>query len=128
MKIGDILIAKRGRKAILAWGKVTGDYAYESERPEYRSLRKVEWYPCRAPINLKEPITTKTLTRFTPYKKWLRDVFELIDADVEQQEAGVNGTENEPYDNTAAISDLFVEETKFRRIGLRENEVIFRWL
>ena len=25
-------------------------------------------------------ITTKTLTRFTPYKKWLRDAFELIDA------------------------------------------------
>ena len=81
MKIGDILIAKRGRTAILGWGKVTGDYTYESERAEYQNLRTVEWYPCRAPVSLKSPITTKTLTRFTPYKKWLRDTFKSIDDD-----------------------------------------------
>ena len=79
MKIGDVLIAKKGRSAILGWGRVYGDYAYDSDRPEYQNLRKVEWNPCRTPISLKDPITTKTLTRFTPYKNWLRGVFELID-------------------------------------------------
>ena len=49
MKIGDVLIAKRGRNVILGWGKVVGEYTYESERVEYRNLRKVEWYPCRTP-------------------------------------------------------------------------------
>ena len=79
MTIGDILIAKRGRSAILGWGKVNGDYTYEPERAEYRNLRKVEWHPCRTPISLKDPITTKTLTRFTPYREWLRHTFGPID-------------------------------------------------
>ncbi len=126
MKIGDVLIAKRGRSVILAWGKVTGDYAYESERPEYQNLRKVEWYPCCTPINLKDPITTKTLTRFTRYKKWLRDLFEWIDA--EEPEVGTNGAGSGPYDITAALSDLFIEEPQFRRIldsiALRKNLIL----
>ena len=81
MKIGDVLIAKRGRTTILGWGRVTGDYTYETERAEYQNLRTVEWYPCRAPVSLKSPITTKTLTRFTRYKRWLRDTFKSIDDD-----------------------------------------------
>ena len=80
IKIGDVLIAKKGRITILGWGKVSGDYTHDSERPEYRNLRNVEWNPCRPPINLKNPISTKTLTRFTLDKKRLRDVFESIDA------------------------------------------------
>ena len=125
MKLGDILIAKRGRKTILAWGKVTGDYAHEPERPEYRNLRKVEWHPCRAPINLQDPITTKTLTRFTPYKSWLREVFELIDA--EPLKTDPMG-KPDPYDIPAAIVDLFLEEAQFRRIldsiALRKNLIL----
>lgn len=114
MKTGDILIAKRGRKVILGWGKVTGDYTYDPDRPEYHNLRKVEWHPCRAPINLQDPITTKTLTRVTSYKKWLRDVFELID--VEEPEVRPCVAEKEPYDIAAALGGLFVEEAQFRRI------------
>ena len=128
MKTGDILIAKKGRRTILGWGKVTGNYAYESERPEYQNLRKVEWHPCRMPINLKDLITTKTLTRFTPYKKWLRDVFKLIDADAVERKVTPVGTENSVYDITTALSDLFVEETQFRRIldsiALRKNLIL----
>ena len=126
VKIGDILVAKRGRSVILAWGEVTGDYTYDSERPEYQHLRKVEWYPCRTPINLQNPITTKTLTRFTPYKDFLRDLFALIDA--EEPEAASNGGGSKPYDITVALDDLFVEETQFRRIlasiALRKNLIL----
>ncbi len=128
MNIGDILIAKRGCSTILAWGKVAGGYAYDSERPEYRNLRMVEWYPCRAPINLKNPITTKTLTRFTPYKKWIRDIFKLIDTDTEKPETGLSGPENEPYDIAAALDGLFLEEAQFGRIlasiALRKNLIL----
>ena len=80
IKIGDVLIAKRGRTTIIGWGIVSeDDYTHDSERPEYRNLRMVEWNPCRPPISLKDPIATKTLTRVTRYKSWLRGVFELID-------------------------------------------------
>ena len=80
IKIGDVLIAKRGRTTIIGWGIVSEeDYTHDSARPEYRNLRTVEWNPCRPPISLKDPIATKTLTRVTRYKSWLRGVFELID-------------------------------------------------
>ena len=68
IKIGDVLLAKRGRTAILGWGKVTGDYTYEPERVEYRNLRNVEWHPCPAPISLDGPITTKALTSVVSHK------------------------------------------------------------
>ena len=123
MKIGDVLIAKRGRNVILGWGKVVGEYTYESERVEYRNLRKVEWYPCRTPIGLNDPITLKTLTRFTPYKTWLRDAFKRID---EEQPNG--HPEPEPYDIAAALKDLFVEEMQLQRIldsiALRKNLIL----
>ena len=79
IKIGDVLIAKRGRTTILGWGIVSGEYTHDLERPEYQNLRKVEWNPCRQPISLKDPIAQKTLTRFTTHKSRLRGVFELID-------------------------------------------------
>ena len=124
MKIGDIVLAKRGRSAILGWGTVTGEYSYESERAEYLNLRTVEWHPCRTPINLREQLPTKTLTRFTPYREWLRYVFGLIDAD----DVGGNDKENESYDVATALHDLFLEESQFRRIldsiALRKNLIL----
>ena len=65
MKIGDIVIAKKGRSVILGWGEVTGEYMHDPEREEYPNLRTVWWHPCRAPISLNVLITTKALTRFT---------------------------------------------------------------
>ena len=128
MKIGDIVLAKRGRRSILGWGTVTDEYTYLPERSEYQSVRTVDWHPCRSPINLRDQITTKTLTRFTEYKDWLRCVFELIDADVEDAEPGFSIVEPESYDITAALLDLFLEETQFQRIldsiALRKNLIL----
>ena len=126
IKNGDVLLAKRGRKTLLAWGKVTGDYAYEPERPEYHHLRKVEWHPFQEPIELQGPITTKTLTRFTSYKNWLRDIFESRVKQKPGAKPKVAGKAS--YDITAALTDLFVEETQFRRIldsiALRKNLIL----
>lgn len=116
IKVGDIFLAKKGRSVILGWGRVTGEYAYESERSEYQNVRTVEWHRCRAPINLQEQITTKTLTRFTDYKDWLRDLFESIDADAGAAVVGFGDEENGSYDINTALIDLFLDETRFCRI------------
>ena len=128
VKIGDILLSKKGRNAILGWGKVTGDYCYDSERPEYQNLRKVEWSSCRKPIIPPNPTTTKTLTRVTNYKNWLWDIFQLIDADKEDAQVTAPETKIRSYDITTALSDLFVGETDFQRIldsiALRKNLIL----
>ena len=122
MKIGDVVLAKRGSSTVLGWGTVTGEYAHESERAEFRNLRTVDWHPCRAQITLRTPITTKTLTRFTPYKKWLRNVFKSINED------GKLPPGPRPYDIAAALDDLFLEEAQFQRIldsiALRKNLIL----
>ena len=127
MKIGDVVLAKRGRRDILGWGLVTGDYAYDPERAEFRHVRTVEWHACHAPITLSRPFAMKTLTRITD-RGWLRSVFASIDAGAEKPDIEPDGGEGEPYDLEAALSGLFVEEAQFRRIlgsiALRKNLIL----
>ena len=128
VKIGDFFVAKKGRNVILGWGMVTGEYVHDPERPEYRNVRQVEWHPCPRPVTLEDSITTKTLTRFTYYKAWLRDTFGRIDADGVQSENGPDGGEFESFDIDNALRDLFLEETQLSRIldsiALRKNLIL----
>ena len=126
--VGDIVVAKRGRRAILGWGTVTGDYVHDPERAEYRNTRSVEWHPCDAAVKLKSQITTKTLTRFTPYKPWLRYVFESMDAGAGDGGSEDEGADQESYDLAEAASDLFLEEVQLGRmvdaIALHKNLIL----
>ena len=128
MKIGDIVLAKKGRGAILGWGKITGEYSYLPERAEYKNVRTVDWHQCRAPINLSDMITTKTLTRFSEYTDWLRDIFDKIDADAGESKVEPDNTQDNSYDLDTALIDLFLEEAQFRRIldsiALRKNLIL----
>lgn len=123
VKIGDILLAKKGLSVFLGWGKVTGDYRYEPELPEFRHVRSVEWHPFPAPIKLPDGETTvaKAFTRFTEFRGWLRHLFEGIDV-------GPSHPEPEAYGIDQALSELFVDDAHFRRIldsfGLRKNLII----
>ena len=126
--VGDLVLAKRGRSAILGWGKVTSEYVHDPERAEYRNTRKVEWRPCDAAIELRSQITTKALTRFTPYKPWLRYVFESIDAGTDSSGPEDDGAGQESYDLAEASSDLFMDEAQLGRmvdaIALRKNLIL----
>ena len=134
--VGDLIISKKGRSGILGWGKVTGDYAHDPERPEYRNVRSVEWTPCRKPIELPQErgTVTKTLTCFSPYKGWVRFVFEMIDGgnssgemDPEPRDAD-ESTDPEPYDVNSALRSIFVSHQQLTRIldsiALRKNLIL----
>ncbi len=113
VQIGDILIAKKGKNTILGWGKVTGDYLHDPDRPEFRNIRKVNWYRCQQPIDLPDDwrFAIKTLTRFSPYKRWLRFVFGLIEGKID----GRNESEI-IYGIDSALEDVFVDDRQFKRI------------
>ena len=68
INVGDVVIAKRGRSAVLGWGTVTGGYAHDPERPEYLNIRAVEWNPCRKPIELPPQRWTVTKTPLLSHK------------------------------------------------------------
>ena len=127
IKVGDIVISKKGRGVVLGWGTVTGGYAHDPERPEYQNVRPVEWNPCRKPIELPQQrrITPKTLTRFSPHMDWVRFVFEMIDG--EGSSAG-RQADPEPYDVNSALRGVFVSRQQFTRIldsiALRKNLIL----
>ena len=136
IEVGDIVISKKGRGVILGWGTVTGGYAHDPERPEYQNVRSVEWNPCRKPIELPQQrrITSKTLTRFSPYKDWVRFVFEMIDGEDSPEEMfpesrdAERQADPEPYDVSSALRGVFVSRQQFTRIlgslKLRKNLIL----
>ena len=110
VRIGDVIIVKKGRRSILGWGKVKGDYKYDPDRPEYRHIRRVEWHPCEEPIGLPSPeFPVKTLTRLLPDRA--RYLLGLIDGKSSSAEA-----DPEVYDINVALENIFVSYEQFRRI------------
>ena len=114
VQIDDILIAKKGTNTILGWGKVTGDYVHDPGRPNFQNIRKVEWHRCPQPIDLLDywRFARKTLTRFSPHKRWIRSVFGLIEGKID----GRNESEMMTYGIDSALEDVFVDDRQFKRI------------
>ena len=136
INVGDVVIAKKGRRVVLGWGKVTGGYAHDPERPEYLNIRSVEWNPCRKPIELPPQRGTapKTLTCYSHKKDWVRFVFEMIDGedlsremDLESRDADKQ-MDPEPYDINSALQSIFVSHQQLTRIldsiALRKNLIL----
>jgi len=44
VKIGDKIIANKGKSKIVGVGEITSDYYYDSVKPEYKHTKKVRWY------------------------------------------------------------------------------------
>lgn len=65
MKIGDVVIAKKGRSEYVGYGIVTSDYFFDDKRSEYRSCRKVNWLKKGNWTEKYGSIAVKTLTNIT---------------------------------------------------------------
>ena len=122
MKIGDLLLAKKGTSTLLGWGRVAGDYRHQPERPELRHVRPVEWQPFPTLIKLsdRDKIAAKALTRFTKYTGWLRHL--VNDYNIAPPPPV------EMYGEAEALEGLFVDEVQFSRIiasfNRRKNLII----
>ena len=90
MRVGDILVAKRGVRAILGWGTVRGSYVYDPDRTDFQHVREVEWHPMTKPVELPgtERFVVKTLTRWTRYREWVRRVFRLMEGSAVEPDGG----------------------------------------
>tara|TARA_R100000935_G_scaffold10692_1_gene21365 strand:+ start:25563 stop:28250 length:2688 start_codon:yes stop_codon:yes gene_type:complete len=66
VKIGDIVIAKKGRSTLIGYGKVVSDYYYDNNRRTFQKLRKVEWKK-KGEWNAGHKLVLKTLTDISNY-------------------------------------------------------------
>ncbi len=78
MKSGDIVFAKKGKTQIIGRGIVESDYMFDSERTEFKHIRKVKW------TNIGEWMTddrfaVKTLTSITQYADYVEKLNNLVE-------------------------------------------------
>lgn len=66
VKVGDIVISKKGRSELLGYGVVSSDYEYRKDRKEYHHIRKVDW-KLKGNWKVDYSFVVKTLTDVTKY-------------------------------------------------------------
>lgn len=81
MKVGDVVIPKRGRSTYLGYGIVTSDYFFDEDRPRFKSLRKVNWKK-KGEWEASFKIALKTLTNITQYGDYIEELRNKIGIEV----------------------------------------------
>ena len=70
---GDIVIAKKGTKTLLGYGKVISDYYFDEERAVYKHCREVKWLK-KGVWDANNNLPTKTLTDVTTYNSDIKGI------------------------------------------------------
>ena len=89
MSVGDIIVAKSGRKKIFGMGRIVSEYYWDQAAPDFKHRRKVEWLRTDPTEFPGTGTATKTLTEITQYPTFMllvRDYLELNDADAVESE------------------------------------------
>lgn len=89
VKVGDIIIPKRGMVEYLGYGIVDSEYRYEPERGDYPNIRSVRWIKRGNFLETRGTIVTKTLTNVTPYKEYVERLRAMIIDNPSLQVTGV---------------------------------------
>lgn len=97
IKVGDIIIPKRGTKAYLGYGIVSGPYKYEASRSTYRNVIPVIWKKTGEWLETEVKIIIKTLTDITPYPDYVKRLIELI---------GIESNGSTNHDLEKSLSEL----------------------
>ena len=75
MKPGDYIFAKNGTKTFLGVGRVTGEYEFVADAPDYKHRRKVEWFKIET-VEREDQVARKTLTDVTRSGDLVRELCE----------------------------------------------------
>lgn len=73
IKVGDMIIAKRGRQELLGYGIVTSDYIYDESRTDQKKYRKVDW-KLKGNWPIDHFLSLKTLTWISDYESELPEI------------------------------------------------------
>jgi Cdc6-like AAA superfamily ATPase len=67
MKVGDIVMVKKGRNELLGYGVVSSEYYFDAERSRYKHCRKINWLK-KGVWEVDHKLVLKTLTNISAYK------------------------------------------------------------
>jgi hypothetical protein len=111
MQVGDLVYAKKGRREIVGYGVVTGEYRHEPKRGDYPNVRAVEWKKRGSWMPREKNLVTKTLTDVGKYPQLVADLKLAVGT-------GGDGSEEPPpglrhvYTIDHALEDLFAPQAQ----------------
>lgn len=114
VKIGDIIYAKKGIKAIVGRGVVTSDYTYDENREDYKHIRKVKWTD-KGEWELKIKPAIKALTCITNSSDYLKSLQALLPDRVDSETPLIEKT-NEPYTKEDFLNEVYMDEDAYNTI------------
>lgn len=111
INVGDLVIAKIGRKKILGGGIVTSDYLYDPDRREHKNIRQVKWVTTEEAELPGTGGPIKTLTEISRYPEFR----ELVEAYVSEKTVPEKIVAD-PYSYEDALEDLFLSEADLKSV------------
>ena len=104
IKLGDVIIVKKGRGELLGYGIINSDYIYDDSRLEYKHIRKVEW-KLKGSWKVDFSLVLKTLTDISKYPSDDPDYSAFYD-----QLLGIMEGGNQKNDNRIAFTNWLTEK------------------
>ena len=111
MKPGDIVFAKNGMHLIIGRGIVKSDYIYDSQRKEFRNIRKVEW-TVRGEWKCSRQSPMKTLTDITSFTDYVEQLNLFFDSDI-LDDAETLETSYPTYDKARFLDSVYMDEDSY---------------
>jgi hypothetical protein len=107
MEVGDLIFAKKGRRKIVGYGTVTGDYRYEPQRGHYPNVRSVAWRASGEWGTGDKLLVTKTLTDIGKYPQFVEHLKGLVGMEPPADQPEVEVSPLMVYGLPEATADLF---------------------
>lgn len=114
MKPGDIVFAKNGMHLIIGRGIVKSDYIYDSQRKEFRNIRKVEWTD-RGEWECSRQSPMKTLTDITSFTDYVEQLNLFFDSDM-LDDAETLETSYPTYDKARFLDSVYMNDESYNTL------------
>ncbi|MGZ0174120.1 MAG: winged helix-turn-helix domain-containing protein [Planctomycetales bacterium] len=115
MKPGDYVLSKQGMSQLFGCGVIEGDYEFDPDRTEYRSIRRVRWFKegsWKIPDDARVPL--KTLTEVTEYRQFMAFARPIITDEVAPPPLPL--PPREPFTIEMALRGLFISESRLKEM------------
>lgn len=89
LKVGDIVIPKKGRSKYLGYGVIDSEYIYDGSLADFKNRRMVKWIK-KGEWNSTDDIVLKTLTNITSNKAYVMQLKNLLD--IQEQSMDIEKT------------------------------------
>lgn len=122
MKIGDIIIVKKGMHQIVGKGEVISDYYYdEKASDDYNNVRKVKWTN-KGEWDHPGQAVMKTLTDITAYSDYVENLMSIFEEDMPEdvEEVEVDYPE---YTPEMFLNEVYMDDAAYKTlVSLMRNK------